>query len=67
MEPAGKLAAQPRLAVKGMLDALHDSEDKTQEELLQAERAAVKLTQGSKDAEEGIMALLGKRKPVFRQ
>ena len=64
---AEELAAQPRLAVKAMLDALHDAEDKTQGELLLAERAAVHLTMGTPDATEGIMAFLEKRKPVFNQ
>ncbi|MDH3706130.1 MAG: enoyl-CoA hydratase/isomerase family protein [Acidimicrobiia bacterium] len=64
---AAELAAQPRLAVKGMLDALHDAEHKTLDELLAAERAAVHLTMGSADANEGIMAFLEKRKPVFNQ
>ena len=64
---AADLAAQPRLAVKGMLDALHDSEHKTLDELLAAERAAVHLTRGTPDAQEGIMAFLEKRPPVFNQ
>jgi enoyl-CoA hydratase len=64
---AAELAAQPRLAVKGMLDALHDSEDKTLDELLAAERAAVKATNGTADAREGMMAFLEKRRPVFNQ
>ena len=64
---AEELAAQPRLAVKAMLDALHDSEDKTQQELIAAERAGVHLTLGTPDAIEGIHAFLEKRKPVFNQ
>ncbi len=64
---AVELASQPRLAVKGMLDALHDSEDKTLDELLAAERAAVKATLGTPDANEGIQAFLEKRKPVFNR
>jgi enoyl-CoA hydratase len=64
---AAELAAQPRLAVKAMLDALHDSEDRTVEELLAAERSGVHLTMGSDDAREGIMAFIEKRKPVFNQ
>lgn len=64
---AADLAAQPRLAVKGMLDALHDAEHKSLDELLTAERAAVHLTTGSADAREGMMAFLEKRKPVFNQ
>lgn len=64
---AAELAAQPRLAVKGMLDALHDSEDQTLDELLAAERAAVHATLGSPDSTEGMMAFLEKRPPVFNQ
>jgi len=50
-----------------MIDALHDSEDKTLEELLAAERRAVHATMGTADANEGIMAFLEKRKPVFNK
>jgi enoyl-CoA hydratase len=64
---AVELAAQPRLAVKAMLDALHDSEDKTLDELLAAERVGVHATMGTPDAAEGIMAFLEKRRPVFNQ
>lgn len=62
---AVELARQPRLAVRGMLEALHDSEHKTLDELLAGERAAVKSTMGSADAREGMMAFLEKRPPVF--
>ena len=61
------LAKQPRLAVKGMLDALHDAEHKTLDQLLAAERAAVHVTMGTPDATEGMMAFLEKREPVFNQ
>ena len=64
---AAELAAQPRLAVKAMLEALVDSEDKTLAELLAAERAAVHATMGTPDAEEGIRAFLEKRPPAFNQ
>ncbi|MEM7140230.1 MAG: enoyl-CoA hydratase/isomerase family protein [Actinomycetota bacterium] len=64
---AAELARQPRLAVKGMLDALHDAEHKTVEELLAGERAAVHSTMGTPDAREGMMAFLEKRDPVFNQ
>ena len=50
-----------------MLDALHDSEDKTLDELLAAERAAIHATFGSDDAREGMMAFLEKRPPRFNQ
>ena len=61
------LAKQPRLAVRGMLAALHDAEHKTLEELLVAERAAVHATMGTPDAAEGMEAFLEKRAPVFNQ
>jgi enoyl-CoA hydratase len=64
---AAELAAQPRLAVQAMLRALHDSEDKTLDELLAAERAGVHATMGTPDAAEGIAAFLEKRRPVFNQ
>ncbi len=64
---ASELATQPRLAVKAMLDTLHDSEDKTLDELLAGERAGVHATMGTADAAEGIMAFLEKRPPVFNQ
>ena len=64
---AQELAVQPRLAVKAMLESLHNSEDKTLEDLLAAERRGVHATMGTADANEGIMAFLEKRKPVFNQ
>jgi enoyl-CoA hydratase len=67
MALAVELAAQPRLAVKAVLDALHNSEDATLDELLAAERAGVHATMGSADSREGMMAFLEKRPPVFNQ
>lgn len=64
---AAELAAQPRLAVKAVLDALHDSEDKTLDELLAAERLGVHATSGTSDANEGMLAFLEKRPPVFNR
>ncbi|MDA7687527.1 enoyl-CoA hydratase/isomerase family protein [Pseudomonadales bacterium] len=64
---AQELAAQPALAVRGMLDVIMASQEKTQEQLLQAERRAVKNTYGTADSQEGMMAFLEKRKPVFNQ
>jgi enoyl-CoA hydratase/carnithine racemase len=64
---AQELAAQPALAVRGMLDVIVGSEDKTLEELIEAERQAVDRCNGSADANEGIAAFLQKRKPVFNQ
>ena len=64
---AVELAGQPQLAVRGMLDALHDAEHKTLEDLLTAERAALHATMGSADAAEGMRAFLEKRPPLFNQ
>ncbi len=64
---AQELAMQPALAVRGVLEVVVNSQDRSLEELLQAERRAVKATLGSPDAQEGIRAFLEKRKPVFNQ
>ena len=64
---AAELAAQPRIAVKALLDSLHDSEDKTLDELLAAERSGVHATLGTADSKEGMMAFLEKRTPVFNK
>ena len=64
---AQELAAQPALAVRGMLDVIVGSEDRTLEELLQAERHAVQKTFNTPDHREGMTAFLEKRKPVFNQ
>ena len=64
---AHELAAQPALAVRGVMEVIVGSEDKTLEELLQAERKAVNKTFGSPDLQEGMMAFLEKRKPIFNK
>ena len=64
---AHDLAAQPALAVRGVMEVVVGSEDKTLEELLQAERRAVNKTFGSPDLQEGMMAFLEKRKPMFNK
>ena len=64
---AQELAAQPALAVRGILEVIVGSDDKDMDELLQAERKAVRQTMGTADQKEGIMAFLEKRKPVFNQ
>ena len=64
---AEELAAQPALAVRGVMEVAVGSEDRSLAELLEAERAAVLRTMGSPDQTEGMMAFLEKRKPVFNQ
>ncbi len=64
---AEELAAQPALAVRGVMEVVVGSEDRPLEDLLQAERAAVHKTFGSPDQAEGMTAFLEKRKPVFNQ
>ncbi len=64
---AEELAAQPRLAVKGVLDCIVGHETKSLYESLADERRAVRMTTGTPDANEGMMAFLQKRKPVFNQ
>jgi enoyl-CoA hydratase/carnithine racemase len=64
---AHDLAEQPAQAVRGVLEVAVGCEDKTLEELLQTERAAVHKTFDSPDLQEGMMAFLEKRKPVFNK
>ncbi len=64
---AHELAAQPALAVKGVMDVVIGSEDRSLQDLLKAERDAVMATFGTSDQQEGMMAFLEKRKPVFNQ
>jgi enoyl-CoA hydratase/carnithine racemase len=67
LELAHELAAQPALAVRGVMEVVVGSRDRSLEELLLAERRAVKATIGTPDSQEGIMAFLEKRKPVFNR
>lgn len=62
---AQELAAQPPLAVAGVLRAVVGAGEKSLEEGLQAEREAVQSTMGTRDQQEGMRAFLEKRKPVF--
>ena len=64
---AEELASMPRLAVRGMLACLVGSETKTLEESLRDERDAVNATFGTPDQQEGMMAFLEKRAPVFNR
>jgi enoyl-CoA hydratase/carnithine racemase len=62
---AHELAAQPAMAVRGVMEVVVKSQDRSLEELLQAERRAVRATMASPDSEEGMRAFMEKRKPVF--
>lgn len=64
---ADELAAQPRLAVRAVLECLVGSETKTLAESLRDERAAVHATSNTPDQIEGMMAFLEKRDPVFNK
>ena len=62
-----EIAAQPRQAVRSMLDVLVGFETKTLAESLADEGAAVAASRGSANALEGMQAFMEKRKPVFNQ
>lgn len=62
-----ELAKQPRLAVKGVLDTVVGYESRSLQQSIQDERAAVHLTRGTADSQEGMRAFLEKREPVFNQ
>ena len=64
---AHTLAAQPAAAVKGVMDVVIGSEDRDLDTLLKTERAAVLSTFGTVDQQEGMLAFLEKRKPVFNK
>ncbi len=62
---AEELAAKPPLAVAGILKAVIEGGALPLDEGLALEFEALEGTSGSKDAQEGIMAFLEKRKPNF--
>lgn len=62
-----QFAAQPRKAVKSMLDAVVGHETKTLDESMADETAAVAANRDTPDAKEGMSAFMEKRKPVFNQ
>jgi len=64
---AHDLAKQPAAAVRSMLNVIVGSEDKSIDELLTAERAAVVANRGTADSKEGMMSFLEKREPVFNR
>jgi enoyl-CoA hydratase len=61
------LAAQPRQAVRSMLEVVVGHETKTLAESMEDEKNAVAANRGTADAQEGILAFMEKRKPVFNQ
>lgn len=66
-ELADELAAQPALAVAGVLRCVVGAGHLPLEEGIAEERRAVLATMGSDDQREGMMAFLEKRKPRFNQ
>ena len=62
-----ELAAQPRLAVKAVLETIIGFDTKTLAESIEDEKRAVAATLGTRDSQEGMTAFLEKRKPVFNQ
>jgi enoyl-CoA hydratase len=64
---AYELAQQPSQAVRSMMKVLVNSSDRELEELLIEERQAVKDNNGTKDSQEGMLAFLEKRKPLFNK
>jgi enoyl-CoA hydratase len=62
-----ELAAQPRLAIKSMLNTIVGFETKSLETSIADELDAAAANRGSADAQEGMRAFLEKRKPVFNQ
>ena len=67
LQLAEELAAMPATAVHAMMAVLVNSDSKSLEQLLFAEREAVRATRGTADAKEGMAAFLEKRDPVFNQ
>ncbi len=62
---AQELAAQPAAAVAGVLACIVGAGERSLEEGIAAERAAVKATWGTADQQEGMRAFLEKRPPNF--
>jgi enoyl-CoA hydratase len=62
-----ELAAQPRPAVRSMLETVVGFETRTLAESMADELAAAAASRGSADAQEGMRAFLEKRRPVFNQ
>lgn len=62
-----ELAAAPAASVRAMMGVIVDGHDKTLQELIDAEQAAVRANRGSPDSAEGMRAFMEKRKPVFNR
>jgi enoyl-CoA hydratase/carnithine racemase len=62
---ADELAAQPPLAVAGVLRAVVGAEHLPLEDALRVEREAFRRCSESEDQREGMLAFLEKRRPVF--
>jgi len=62
-----ELAAQPRRAIRSMLDVIVGFETKTLAESMADEMNAVADNRGTPDSMEGMKAFMEKRKPVFNQ
>jgi enoyl-CoA hydratase/carnithine racemase len=67
VELAQELSEMPAMAVSEMLRCIVEHGDQPLQEGLYQERRAVLKTMGTKDAMEGIMSFLQKRKPKFNQ
>lgn len=63
VELARELAAQPPIAVAGVLRAVVGAEHASLEDALRIERKAVRRCSGSADQREGMRAFLEKREP----
>lgn len=62
-----ELAAQPRVAVKSMLDVIVGYQNKAVDASIADELNAAASTRGTPDAMEGMLAFMEKRKPRFNQ
>lgn len=65
IELGRELAAAPPLAISEILPVIIKGSDLSQEESLRMERQAVLNTLGSQESQEGMMAFMEKRSPVF--
>ena len=50
-----------------MLNVIVDGREKTLTQLIEAEKKAVVENRGTPDAQEGMLAFLEKREPIFNQ